>query len=90
MMTNGWYLGGSGNADAWATCVDRTPNTGLGEWEVYGSLTLNLVQADINSTQCFLYGVGGASTTPTTPAKGSGSTTPARTSSGPRRSPTTN
>jgi hypothetical protein len=55
-----WYLGGSGNAEAWATCVDRTPGTPGWAWEYNGgSGTSNVLQQNIDTTQCFLTGVGG-------------------------------
>jgi hypothetical protein len=55
-----WYLGGSGNAEAWAVCVDKSPGGGWWGWEYSGSGTNNLLQEPISTTQCFLYGVEGS------------------------------
>jgi hypothetical protein len=53
-----WYIGGNGNAQGAASCIDVSSD--LGEWN-WANGTTNIAYNDMNpGTQCFLTGVRGA------------------------------
>jgi hypothetical protein len=58
-----WWLGGSGQSEAWAACIDRTPGTPEYTWQFYNTNGAGtngaFFQADLDYTQCFFSGIGG-------------------------------
>jgi hypothetical protein len=57
-----WWIGGAYQAEAWASCVDRTPGTTLRSFTFTNAngkgTSSEFFQADIGTTQCFLSGFG--------------------------------